>query len=97
MEKQFIVNGKNFGWIRDGVFKKRVHSQKHKMKILDAYGIEKFVVDELDTLDVTEIRIKEEDTGNVFSIPYTDFKEKRFLKDFQTPQYFLQLKYFTKS
>lgn len=96
MEKQFIINGKNFGWIRDGVFKKRVHSQKHKMKILDAYGIEKFVVDYLDANPVTEIRIKEDDTGTVFSVSYEEFKEKRFLKDFQTPQYFLQMKYFTK-
>lgn len=66
------------------------------MKILDAYGIEKFVVDYLDDNPVTEIRIKEDDTGTVFSVPYEVFKEKRFLKDFQTPQYFLPIKHFTK-
>jgi hypothetical protein len=66
------------------------------MKILDAYGIEGFVVDDLDSMGISEIRIKEDDTGNVYSVPYEVFLEKRFLKNFQTPQYFLPLKHFTK-
>lgn len=87
---------KKYGWITDGVFKKRVDSKKHKMKILDAYGIEKSVVDELDAMDIKEIRIKEEDTGTVFITSYENFISHRFLKDFQTPQYFLCLKHFSK-
>ena len=87
---------KKYGWITDGVFKKRVNSTKHKMRNLNAYGIEKTVVDELDTMGITEIRIKEEDTGTVLSTTYENFILHRFLKDFQTPQYFLCLKHFSK-
>ena len=96
MEKEYIVNGKKYGWIIDSVFKKRVNSRKHKMRMLDSYGFEESLVKDLDSMGITEIRIKEDDTGNVFSVPYELFKEKRFLKNFQTPQYFLQMKYFTK-
>lgn len=94
--KEFIVKGKRYGWIDNGVFKKRVTSTKHKMRVLDAYGIEGKIVKELDLLELTEIRIKEDDTGNVYSVSYEKFKENRFLKNFQTPQYFIQMKYLTK-
>lgn len=94
--KEFIVNGKRYGWIDQGIFRKRVNSKRHKMRVLDAYGVDEGIVKALDLSDITEIRIKEDDTGDVYSISYEKFKENRFIKNFQTPQYFIQMKYLTK-
>ncbi|AEM73572.1 hypothetical protein [Caldicellulosiruptor acetigenus] len=79
------------------VFYKAV-STHSKLLVLNAYGIEKCVVEELKKRGCELIRIKEVNTGNVFEIDFEKFVEKAILRTFgnSTEQYYLPLKYFTK-
>ena len=79
------------------VFYKAV-STRSKLLVLNAYGIEKCVVEELKAKGCKLIRIEEVNTGNIFEIDFDKFVEKAILRTFgnSTEQYYLPLKYFTK-
>ncbi|WAM32515.1 hypothetical protein [Caldicellulosiruptor naganoensis] len=79
------------------VFYKEVFTRS-KLLVLNAYGIEKCVVEKLKERGCKLIRIEEVDTGNIFEIDFDKFIEKAILRTFgnSTEQYYLPLKYFTK-
>lgn len=79
------------------VFYKAV-STHSKLLVLNAYGIEKCVIEELKERGCKLIRIEEVNTGNIFEIDFDKFIEKAILRTFgnSTEQYYLPLKYFTK-
>jgi len=79
------------------VFYKAV-STHSKLLVLNAYGIEKSIIEELRTRGCKLIRIEEINTGNIFEIDFDKFIEKAILRTFgnSTEQYYLPLKYFTK-
>jgi len=79
------------------IFYKAV-STHSKFLVLNAYGIEKCVVEELKIKNCKLIRIEEINTGNIFEIDFDKFIEKAILRTFgnSTEQYYLPLKYFTK-
>lgn len=78
----------------DLIYRKEVDSKKHKLHIMDAYGIDKSIVDDLRNDGCTEIRIRENGT-RVLCISMEDFTEKSVLRNFDTPQLFVSVKYFT--
>ncbi len=93
--KDYSHNRKFFGRLGDDrIFRKVVNSRKHKMKLLDGYGIEEFVVGDLLDNKCREIRIKEEDTGTILSVPMEDFMKHSVVRNYQTEQRFLSVKYF---
>ena len=75
------------------VYGKVVNRSKHLMKMFQGYGISKEIFDELRKDGCTEIRIREEDTGNVYTVPFSVFDEHKIEKNFDGPQCFIQGKY----
>lgn len=88
------------GEFREGVYRKIVDSEKHKMKVYDGYGIDEDIIDQLKAgeEECKEVRLKEKDTGSVYSVDFATFFDKGIRKTFegQTAQVFLPLKYWTK-
>lgn len=79
----------------DKKYRKEVDSRKHKLKIMDAYGIDKYIVEDLRNELCTEIRIRETDTGKILSISMEDFLEHCVTRIFDGEQMFVSVKYFT--
>ena len=85
------------GYLKDFIYRKQVDSTIHRMKIFDAYGIDKKIVGQLKDLKCTEIRILEKDTGIVYSTSFQNFLDKGIEKNFDGMQIFLPIKHFTVS
>jgi len=99
MKRNYTNNkGKICGYVLDdNIYRKKVVSTKHKMKIFDAYGIDMKIVNTLISEEVKEIRILETDTNTILSVDIDVFNEHAIIKDFDGKQMFLPIKYFTKS
>lgn len=76
----------------DGIFVKRVSKTRHYMRNFDAWGIEAYVRDTIES-ECTTIRIYELDHLCVWETPFRVFQAKAFSRDFSTPQWFLERKY----
>lgn len=88
--------GQFCGWLSDDkIYRKEVDPSKHKLKIMEAYGIDKRIMDDLRNELCTEIRIRESPSGRILSISFDDFLEKSVLRNFETEQLFVSIKYFT--
>ena len=95
MKKNFLnPKGKVCGWWTDGIYRKRVDPSKHLLKIMDAYGIEENIVQELKNLGTNEIRIMETDTCRVLSIPFDGFLKNGVTRNFESKQMFVSRKFF---
>lgn len=70
------------GELKDGIFRKRVKLSKHLLKMMDAWGIDKAIIDNLEMQRCKEIRILDEEYDVVYSIPFLDFKYRGIPKDF---------------
>jgi hypothetical protein len=57
----YNYQGKMVGNLHEGVFRKVVDSRKHKMKILQAYGIQKVIFDDLKKNGCHQIQVYEKD------------------------------------
>lgn len=90
----FNNHNKLCGWWVDGVYRKVVNSEKHRLRVMNAYGIDKVIVDELTKLHTTEIRIKEEDTGVIWKVDFQHFVDTGVERNLDTPQVFLPVRYF---
>lgn len=86
----YYHEGKLIGTLTEGIYRKKVKGSKHTLKILNAWGIEKEVIDKI---DCTEIRIKDIETDTVYSLPFQSFKEHAIEKNFGSPQLFVPKKY----
>lgn len=96
MQKEFTnKKGQVCGWIgEDGNYRKNVDSRKHKLRIMDAYGIDEDIVQELIKEGVKEIRIRETDTGVILSTSMENYMEHSVTRNFESLQRFLSKKYF---
>lgn len=95
MTKNFFnKKGKLCGWLSTGIYRKRVDSTKHRLRVMNAYGIDKAIVDELKTLECKEIRICETDTGTVFKIGFDKFCAFGVSRTLDGEQIFLPIHYF---
>ena len=66
------------------------------MKIYDGYGIDMQIMDDM-AFDCQEIRLKEKDTEDIYSVSYETFREKGIENDFgDGKQIFLPLRYWRK-
>jgi len=58
------------------IFYKQVNSEKHKFRVLNAYGIDSLTLTKKLLPKNYTIRLEEVDTGKKYSISAKDFKEK---------------------
>lgn len=100
-----MSNRKNFynqklqliGWYSfgDKSFRKVVSKKKHILKIMDAWGIEKYVFEDLkEKYPCEQIRIKETEENLIYIISMEDFEKHAVERDFETPQVFVSRKFF---
>lgn len=98
MRKDFTNNkGKMCGYWIDGIYRKRVNSQKHRLRVMDAYGIDKAIVEELKLLKTHSVRIQEEDTGKILDVSFDFFCQMGIERDLDGVQVFLPVRYFNVS
>ena len=94
MEKTYKnSDGKVAGLLIGTVYQKTVNRAKHLMRMFNGYGMDVKIFEDLKKSGCTEIKIIEIDTGKVLSCPFSFFEEKKILKQFDGPQYFIQGKY----
>lgn len=94
--KQYANNkGQVVGTLKDGIFRKEVHSKKHKMRNFACYGIDTRIIKELIQENCVEVRIRETDTGHIYSSPFSAWVSYGFEKDYgDGRQTFLPMKYY---
>ena len=95
-QKEFFNgNGKLAGWLKDGIYRKKVNSKLHKMRMFGgAYGIDKNIVEELIKLNCQEIRIMEKDTKHILATSFESFLKIGIERNFDDIQIFLPVKFF---
>ena len=87
------IVGSAKGWLQDGIYRKQVYGSKHTFKKMDAWGMDKDIVDGLDGI-CNEIRVKDIENGIIYSIDFNKFKELAKPFNFTTMQLMLPKKYF---
>ena len=88
----------NIGWLkRDKKFRKVVSKKTHLFKLMDAWGIESYVIKDLiEQHDCEQIRIKETDENVIYIISIKDWVEHAVERDLESPQQFVSRKFFKK-
>lgn len=87
-------NGKVVGVLHtDKVYRKKVDSKKHRMRMFDGYGIDKTIVSKLREAGCKEIRILETDTNVIYSTPFENFELHGIEKNFDGVQIFIPIKH----
>lgn len=81
------------GYLRNGIYRKHVNKSKHLFKAMDAWGIDKAIVDDLKILGCKTIRIKEHDENVIYTVEFSTFCELGVERTFQDTQIFLPLGY----
>ena len=78
MTRQHYYNSTQqpIGNLHEGIFRKKVKSSKHLMKIYDAWAIEEEIVQEIRFAGCEEIRLLDTDTGTIYSTTFQNFLEK---------------------
>lgn len=93
----FNKQRQHIGWYKhsDHTFRKYVKSSRHILQQMDAWGVEKYVVEDLQKLGAKTLRLKDVDECVIYSISLSDFLERAVEKNYQTTQLFVSRKYFT--
>lgn len=78
----------------DGIFYKEVKKSIHLFRVMDAWGIEERVIDELRSLKCSGIHIFEKEEKKHYVIGFKIFDRNGVRRNFSTPQVFLQLSWF---
>lgn len=87
--------GQKVGELKDGIFRKKVSGSKHLLKMMDAWGIDKYIVEELKKQEVEEIRIKDIETDSVYKTSLDVFLGHSVERNFGAgEQLFLSRKFF---
>ena len=73
--------GQVIGTLREGIFRKVVHKERHLMKIYNAWGIDYDALVTLKNAHCEEIRIKDVDEDVVYKIPFKTFFEQSHVAD----------------
>lgn len=63
------------------IFRKHVKHATHYFRKYNAYGIQKSAIDRLADLGCQEVRIKEEDTGNIYFAPFETWRTSPLIEN----------------
>lgn len=77
----------------DKAYRSRREGSRHILRLMDAWGIDKAVVDTLEHEECTQVRILDEEDGVVYSTSLENFTAHSVQRDFDTPQLFMSRKY----
>jgi len=75
-------DGRIVGVIKNGILTKKVDSRIHKLRIVDGYGIERYLLEQAKKNGAEKIRIVETDTEKVREASIKLFEEKSIELDF---------------
>ncbi len=96
MEEFYNKKKQKVGWLKEGIYRKEV-SENHLMKIYNGYGIDADIMSQIKDR-CKEIRIKERETGTIYSTSYDNFMQNGVAGDHgDSMQYFLPLDLWTKN
>ena len=92
----FNKKGQLAGYLINGIYRKRVDSTKHKLKVMEAYGVDLDIINALKELGTTEIRVLETDTDTILSVNFEEFRTIGVIRNLDGLQVFLPTKYWSK-
>lgn len=87
-------HGQLVGIAKDGVYRKLVRRKKHLMRMYNGYAMDYDIYEKLLADGCKEVRIKEDDTGDVYSSPFSAWG-KGIIFDFDGKQVCLPCKEMT--
>lgn len=73
--------GQVVGELKEGIFRKKVNSSRHRLRIFPAYGLDAHILDDLELSGAKEIRLKETDTKNIYSTTIENFRKHHIAKN----------------
>ena len=90
---------KFIGMLEGGTLDIQRSNKKHFYRKLNAYGMDKSLLNHLEELECTEIRLHEKETDDYYTVDLTVFLKKGLPNHYQGhgAQLFLPLRYWTKS
>jgi hypothetical protein len=90
-------NAKNqlAGELHDDVYKSIRRYKRHRLKILDAWGIDAKIVGDLEEDGCKEIRIFDQDYNKIYTVSFLTFKIYAIVRNYAGSQFFLPIKYWT--
>lgn len=94
MQNYYNKKLQKIGWYDRKKFRKVVSKDKHLLRVMDAWGIEAYVVNDLKRKKCEQIRIKETVDNLVYIVDFKEFVEKGVTRNFGSEQVFLPRKYF---
>lgn len=98
---KITVDGKEkfVGMLEGGTLDIQRNRTKHYYRKLNAYGMDKALLNHLETLECNEIRLTEKETGHVYTVDLAIFLKKALPNHYQGhgAQLFLPLRYWVKS
>lgn len=77
----------------DNIYRSVRQGHKHILRLMDAWGVDADVVNDLRKEDVKEIRILDDESAVVYTTSLQNFNDKSVLRHFDTPQLFMSRKY----
>lgn len=75
------------------VYRTKRKKSKHLLIVMDAWGLDQDIADQLAQEGCVEIRVLDEESGDVYSVSFELFMDKGIAKNFVGPQLFLPRKY----
>lgn len=89
----FNEKGVLCGYLIDGIYRKHVKRSKHLLRVMEAWGVDKVIISDLEALKTQSIRIKDDESGIIYAVTLERFIELGVERDFGELQVFLPLKY----
>ncbi len=87
------AQGKIVGELNDDVYISKRSKSKHLLRVMDAWGIDKSILKELEEEGCERIEIYDEENEEMYGIALETLKEKGVERNFVGPQIFLPRKY----
>lgn len=89
--------GKIAGKLEGGVFYKTVKRSKHFMRMYNGWGIDDSIVVQLEKEGCEQVEIYDSEDRVYYSVPFAIFKSNGIKGNFDTPQTFLPVHFWSRS
>ena len=89
--------GKIVGKFEDGVYSKNVQRSKHLMRMYNGWGIDTAILTELESEECVSIQVYDSENQVTYRVPFAIFRDNGIKANFETPQTFLPLHFWSSS